>query len=215
MNRYKLIIFDLDGTLADTSPGILNSVRYVQQKMNLPEISLQAMYTHVGPPMEESYNRNFNLEGDKLKEAVRFHKEYAVEQGYKELELYPDIVDTLDILKSQGYLLAIATLKSEITAKKIFDELDLTRKFDIIVGTNQKDLVTKEQVLIKCIEELGAEKEQAILVGDSAYDAIGAEKVQIDFLAVTYGFGFKKEEDVSLYKNVGALNKISDIWTIL
>ena len=215
MNRYKLIIFDLDGTLADTSPGILNCVRYVQAKMNLPEITLQAMYSHVGPPMEESYNKNFGLEGDELKTAVKLHKEYAVEQGYKELELYPDIVETVNLLKNQGYMLAIATLKSEITAKKIFEELGMSEKFDIIVGTNQNDLVTKEQVLAKCIDELDVEKQKVVLIGDSTYDAIGAENVQIDFLAVMYGFGFKKEEDVVLYNNIGTLNKISDIWTIL
>ena len=55
MNNYKLIIFDLDGTLADTSPGILNSIRYARKMMNLPEITLEQMYSHVGPPMEESY----------------------------------------------------------------------------------------------------------------------------------------------------------------
>ena len=73
--KYKLVIFDLDGTLADTSPGILNSIRYTQKKMNLPEISLEKMYSHIGPPMAESYNRNFGLTGDKLQQAINYHKE--------------------------------------------------------------------------------------------------------------------------------------------
>lgn len=74
MSKYKLVIFDMDGTLADTSPGILNSVRYVQRQMNLPEITLEEMYSHVGPPMEESYNRNFGLTGSELKKRLSFIK---------------------------------------------------------------------------------------------------------------------------------------------
>lgn len=64
MKKYKLVIFDMDGTIADTSPGIFNSIRYTEEKMGLPEINYEQMYSHVGPPMEESYNRNFGLTGD-------------------------------------------------------------------------------------------------------------------------------------------------------
>ena len=85
MSKYKLVIFDMDGTLADTSPGILNSIRYTIKQMGLNEISLEQMYSHVGPPMEESYNRNFGLTGDSLKQAVSYHKEYAIQKGFKEL----------------------------------------------------------------------------------------------------------------------------------
>lgn len=215
MKKYKLIIFDLDGTIADTSPGILNSVRYTQQKLDLPEISLEAMYRHVGPPMEESYYNNFRLEGEMLYSAVKFHKEYAMNQGYLELELYPEMDSTLNKLKQKGYLIAIATLKADATAKKIFDNLKLSDKFDIIVGTNQTTLTSKEQVILKCISELKEAKEDVLLVGDSHYDAIGAEKVGVDFLGVLYGFGFQAQEEVAKYQNIGSIKKVSDIWYFL
>lgn len=67
---YKAVIFDLDGTLADTSPGILNIIRYTQKMMDLSEITLEKMYSHVRPPMEESYGRNFGLTGDRLQQAI-------------------------------------------------------------------------------------------------------------------------------------------------
>lgn len=195
MNNYKLIIFDLDGTLADTSPGILNSIRYARKMMNLPEITLEQMYSHVGPPMDESYARNFGLSGDRLRQAVEYHKEYAVKQGYKEIELYPHITDLLDKLKAQGKLTAVATLKAHQTAVKIFDTFGLSDKFDIVTGVDTKAPKTKAQLLEYCLEKSGCDKSQAVLIGDSKYDAIGAKEAGIDFIAVTYGFGFKTEDD--------------------
>ena len=151
--KYKLAIFDLDGTLAYTSPGILNSIRYTQKKMNLPKISLEKMYTHIGPPMAESYNRNFGLTGEALQQAVTFHKEYAMKQGYKEIKLYDGISELLDLLKNKGIFTAVATLKAQSTTLKIFEHLGITNKFDIIKGVEAINPKTKAQLLEECIEE--------------------------------------------------------------
>lgn len=203
MSRYKLIIFDLDGTIADTSPGILNSIRYTQKKMNLPEISLEKMYSHVGPPMEESYHNNFGLEGEALKQAVAFHKEYAVKNGYRELVLYDGMLECLKKLEAAGYLMAVATLKSQGTAVKIFESLGIADKFAVIAGTVPEKHMTKSMLLESCMEKTGVEKAQTVLVGDSSYDAIGAKEANVDFIGATYGFGFKNGEDVDNYPNIG------------
>lgn len=215
MSKYELIIFDLDGTLADTSPGILNSIRYAQKMMNLPEITLEQMYSHVGPPMEESYHRNFGLTGDELNQAVSFHKEYAMKQGYREIELYKGIPELLDELKKHGYKTAVATLKAHTTALKIFESLNLTDKFDIIKGVDIDNPMTKAQLLEHCIMAIGVAKEKALLIGDSIYDANGAQEVGIDFLGVTYGFGFKTESDLNGILNVGLCREAGGIYDIL
>lgn len=196
---YDLIIFDLDGTLADTSPGILNCIRYTQKKMDLPEISLEQMYSYVGPPMEESYHWHFGLTGERLRQATVYHKEYAVMQGYRELELYAHIRELLDALKKQGIQTAVATLKARATAVKIFEHLHMTDSFDLILGTEIDRPLTKAQLLQMCVETLGVEKGRAVLVGDSAYDALGAQQAGIAFIGVTYGFGFQSRADVQKY----------------
>lgn len=211
MGKYKLVIFDMDGTLADTSPGILNSIRYVQNKMKLPEISLEQMYSHVGPPIEESYRRNFGLEGDRLAKAISLHKKYALAQGYKEIQWYNGIVELLNQLKNSGFIIAIATLKSYGTMMKIIDNFDMSDKFDIITGVTGKNLVNKTQLLKYCIETAKIKKEDAVLVGDSKYDALGAVEAGIDFIAVTYGFGFKNKDDVSNYKHTKVCNNVFSI----
>lgn len=208
---YKLVIFDFDGTIADTSQGIINSVKYVQKKMNLPEITYEQMYSHIGPPMEESYNRNFGLEGDRLKKAVSLHKEYAIQNGYCELKIYDGIPSLLDKIHSMGMYTAIATLKAQTTADKILAEFNITDKFDVVIGTDSDKPMTKAQMLKYCIDMLGCKCSETIFIGDSKYDAEGAEKVGIDFIAVTYGFGFKSDNDISEYSHTAVCQNVNQI----
>lgn len=211
MNKYELIIFDLDGTLADTSPGILNSIRYAQKMMDLPPITLEQMYSHVGPPMEESYHRNFGLTGEPLRKAIAYHKEYAMKQGYKEIKLYDGIEELLLALKNSGYKTAVATLKAHITALKIFESLNMTDKFDVIKGVDSENPMTKAQLLQYCIEILNIPKERALLIGDSIYDAKGAQEAGINFLGVTYGFGFKYKEDIGNLPHIGMCRSVGKV----
>lgn len=202
MKKYSTIIFDLDGTLADTSKGIYNCVRYTQQKMNLPAITDAQLHSHVGPPMHESYARNFGLSGDELEMAVRFHKEYALKCGWREATVYKGIPELLITLKNNGIKLAVATLKYEATAKKMLEYLEISGYFDVICGTLSDVKLTKAELLLKCVENCHDETENSMLIGDSLYDALGAQEASIDFIGVTYGFGFKSKEDVNEYPNV-------------
>ena len=209
----KLVIFDMDGTLADTSEGIFNSIRYTQKMMNLPEISYEQMLSHVGPPMEESYARNFGLSGELLKRAVQYHKEYAMQKGYRELKVYNGIIDLLEKMRNTGIRTAVATLKAQTTAEKIANEYfpDL---FDVVIGTDLENPLTKAEMLIKCIDKFQLSKSDAVLVGDSIYDANGAAEAGIDFVAVTYGFGFQANEAIPA-NHITVANGPNDLIKIL
>lgn len=214
MSNYKLVIFDLDGTIADTSPGIFNSIRYAQRMMNLPHLSEVQMRSHVGPPIEESYNRNFGLTGEKLSKAIEYHKEYAVKQGYKELLVYDGIVPLLTTLKKAGIMTAVATLKAHSTAVKIFENLNISDRFNVIIGADPDNPKSKSQMIDHCMNTLVISKSETVLIGDSKYDAIGAEKSGIDFIAVTYGFGFKPNDKIR-YLNIGIAHNPSDILPLI
>ncbi|MBO4488027.1 MAG: HAD hydrolase-like protein [Bacteroidales bacterium] len=203
MRPYQTIIFDLDGTLADTSEGIYNCIRYAQKNMNLPPITDVQMRSHIGPPMHESYERNFHLTGTELELAVGYHKEYALTKGLYETSLYDGVPRLLSQLKSLGSKLAVATLKYEETAQKMLSFLNIASFFDVICGTLSEVKLTKAQLLLKCVDLCQGEKGTALLVGDSSYDALGAQEAGIDFLGVTYGFGFLTKEDVNQYTNIG------------
>lgn len=213
MDKYNTIIWDLDGTLADTSEGIYNSIRYVQQKMNLPQITNEQMRSHIGPPIQESYVRNFNLSGLKLEKAIQYHKEYANEKGLYEVQLYPGIIDLLELLRKKQCKQAVVTLKFEETAKKMLDYLNISCYFEFIYGTCPRLYLPKSEMIKKSIDIINSEKEKVLLIGDSFYDAIGASQAEIDFLPVTYGFGFLNKEDLKDYSHIGhceSAEKISD-----
>lgn len=198
MNTYRLIIFDLDGTLADTSEGIYNSIRYTQEKMNLyPPETEEQMRSHIGPPVEESYNRIFGLTGERLQQAAAYHKEYALQKGLYEARLYDGIPELLAQLKPD-HRLAVATLKFEETATRMLTHLGIAHYFDIICGAIPGQHTTKLDTLQRAMQHCNATPDQTLLIGDSQYDAIGAQQAGIDFLAVTYGFGFKNEEECTM-----------------
>lgn len=213
--KYKLVIFDLDGTLADSSLGILNSISYTQELLCLPPIKQEEKLTFIGPTNRESYNKVFGLKGETLQKAVNYHKEYAMKQGYKELKLYEGIVELLDYLKQNGIVTAVATLKAQSTTLKIFEHLGITDKFDIIKGVEADNPKTKAQLLEDCIKDAKCEKSECVLIGDSKYDAIGAEQLDVDFIGVTYGFGFKSYDDLAGYKFVGVTNTVKNLRTLL
>lgn len=209
MKDYRLIIFDLDGTLADTSEGIYNSIRYTQEKMNLyPPETEEQMRSHIGPPVEESYNRIFGLTGERLQQAAAYHKEYALQKGLYEARLYDGIPELLAQLKPD-HRLAVATLKFEETANKMLTHLGIAHYFDIICGAIPGQHTTKLDTLQRAMLHCHAIPDQTLLIGDSQYDAIGAQQAGMDFLAVTYGFGFKNEDNVNRHLSIGILSCVS------
>lgn len=211
----KLAIFDFDGTIADTSPGIVNSVRYTQEKMKLPEITYEQMLSHVGPPMEESYEKNFGLSGERLKEAVHYHKEYAMMQGYREIKVYDGIPELLRALKGKGIDTAVATLKAQSTAEKILKASFLDKLFDFVIGTDVNRPMSKSEMLQLCMERLQHEKPDAVLIGDSHYDADAATEAGVDFIALTYGFGYKSKSDIGETKCVYVCDTVSKLMKYL
>lgn len=215
MKSYKTVIFDFDGTLADTSEGIYNSIRFAQKTMGLGEITAEQMRSHVGPPMAESYKRNFGLDGEELERAVSLHKQYALEKGAFEVSFYNGIDEVLDELKKMGCTVCIATLKFEQTAKKILNHFGKEHFFDIIRGVSASGGETKAELLYSCAELSGAQISECVLIGDSVYDAKGANEAEMDFIGVTYGFGFTNKDEAIEAGAIAAADSCGELLEIL
>lgn len=206
---YDILIFDLDGTLIDTSEGIFNSVRYAQRKLGLYELTRNELELFIGPPPEKMYKKMYNISDELAKTATKLHREYGLKFGIYEAKLYKNIINCLMCLKESGYLLGVATLKNEMAAKEILKYFKIDIYFDVICGMGSSENSTKAQLISSTIEQLGGGK--ALMVGDSVYDQIGAMEAKVDFAAVLYGFGFKvKPKDVEK-----SLNDISELLQIL
>lgn len=196
MQHIKLIVFDLDGTLADTSPGIYASHRYANQKMRGCVLTDDELSDIIGGPLLDTYIHRFGYSQQEAKQAVRIYREYYAAEGINGAELYSGIDETLCQLKSMGFLTAVATLKEEQLAISILKKLGIDKYLDLIHGMDKSDTLTKADLVRKCADELNCPLQQTVLVGDSKHDAHGAAQAGVDFIGCTYGFGFAAIDDV-------------------
>ena len=190
---YDYLFFDLDGTIMDSAPGIYASVRYALSKYGL-EADERTLQTFVGPPLDDSFMREFGFSKEKADEAVRFYREYYPEKGIFEQTAYPGVPEALAKLRAAGRKVYLATSKPEPFAKRILDRFGLTGYFDIAAGASFDDSrADKDQVLRYLIAML-PEGEQAVdegrvlMVGDRKYDVEGAKALGIPCLGVGYGY---------------------------
>lgn len=206
MKNYKLIIFDLDGTLADTSRGIINCHKHANLMMGNPIYDEKVLASVIGGPLLDTYKTKFKYSDKDARKAVDIYRERYAKEGFKEAILYPGMKACLEALKGAGYKLAVATLKAERFAIPLLNELGIGNLFDVIHGVDERDTHTKSSLIDLCINELGLEKNDAVLVGDSIHDSVGANASGIDFISALYGFGFKSTSDVEASNSVATIS---------
>ncbi len=213
MKKFQLIIFDLDGTLLDTSQGIFNSVRYAEKELNLVPIAESRLKEFVGPPPKKMYKLIYNLSEDLVQRAVQLHREYGKLHAIFEAKVYSGIVEVLQRLREKEYKIGVATLKSQHIAEKILQNFDLSKYFDVIVGMDEAETLTKAKTLMMVMDKVKVENvEDVVLVGDSEYDLIGANEVGISFIPALYGFGFKGEvEGSNIVSNINTPLELIEI----
>ena len=190
---FKYVLFDFDGTLTDSARGIKNCIIYSCEKMGLTVPSDKVLDTFLGPPLAEKYAEVFMLTPEKAQEAVDIYRERFAPIGLFENDVYEGVFEMLKSLKDAGCILGVATSKPEIYAKKILDHFDLTKYFDVLVGSDLKGgKHDKTDVLKEALSKMNP-KEKAVMVGDRCFDIESAHILGTYSLAVTYGYG-KKEE---------------------
>jgi len=188
---YSEILFDLDGTVADSGKGIINSTAYTLEKMGLKVPEYSVLRNMVGPPPKEILP-SFGVPQDRVEEAGKIYRNrYDNEGGYLESSLYDGITELLKKLKDNGFKVYIATSKPEHVALKLIDYLGITHLFDAIVGAYYPDnRITKAQVLTYLLDKYTPRK--PLMVGDTDFDVIGADKMSIPCVGVSWGFGNKE-----------------------
>lgn len=193
--KYLSVIFDLDGTLLDTSQGIYSTVEYTLNLLEKEMLVGDAKKQLIGPPMYESFNRVCGLTKDESEKAVDIYRKRYEEVGQFRTVIYPGIIDLLDYLKSLDIRLGVASLKLDEFAKSTIQHFFDEKYFDIVLGSNNMVLRNlKSQLTLDCIKYLNSTPDKSVLIGDSFYDGRGAKEAKVDFIAAIYGFGFNSDE---------------------
>lgn len=193
LRNMKLVIFDFDGTIADTSPGILDSHRFALNAMGRKIPSEDELRKVIGGNLLKVYINTFGFSEAGAREAVRVYRERYAEVGVHKATLYSGFEDTLKLLKERGYKIGIATLKAESFAKTMVQEMKIAEYFDAICGMDPNDGLDKAELILKCCNLCNCEKEYAVLIGDSDNDWLGSKQAKVKFIGATYGFGFKPD----------------------
>ena len=185
MPSISAIFFDLDGTLVDSSLGIHNAFTHTFKELGVPSPDAKTIRSFMGPPLESSFATC--LPKDQISEAVQIYRSYYKAKGIHEAQLFPQVVDLLEKLSS-NYPLYITTTKNTPTAQDMTKNLGVYHFFDGIYGSSP-EAPHKADVIRQTLQTHQLAPEQAIIIGDTKFDMLGAQETGIQKLAVTWGFG--------------------------
>lgn len=188
--RYKLAVFDLDGTLLDSLKDLWASVNVILKAHNHPERSLEEIRQFVGNGSVKLIERAVPAGTSKEEEKIIHdeYKEYYDKHCNDLTKAYDGILDVLKVLKNNGVKLAILSNKPNFTVEKLND-IYFEGLFEIARGSLPEVAVKPApDSLLRILEDLKIAKEDTVYIGDSDVDVNTAKNAGVDEIAVTWGF---------------------------
>ena len=186
--KKRAVLFDLDGTLTDSGEGIINCATLALEHFGLPVPDRNAMRVFVGPPLRDTFLQ-FGVREADVEEAIAVFRGRYAKVGKFENVPYAGIRELLEALQAAGHRLFVATSKPEILAKEILAKFDLAGYFECICGATLDGSRDSKASVIAYLLELTGGVQNAIMVGDTAFDVIGAKEHGIPAVGVAWGYG--------------------------
>lgn len=190
----KTVFFDLDGTLTDSAPGIVNSVAYALERMGHPPMSRAEMAYFVGPALTDAFQEKCGFNKEDALRAIAFFRAYFTQKGIWENSPYPGVKEMLSRLRDAGLLLRVATSKPTVFAERILERFGLLPFFARVDGAplDEAQSGDKESVLADALLACPAE-DGSLMVGDRKFDVLAGKKMGLVTVAVSYGYGSPEE----------------------
>jgi phosphoglycolate phosphatase len=193
------VVFDLDGTLTDSGPGILRSTQLALERMNagggadFPAPAVTELSWIIGPPLQDSFVKLVGA--DRAPALLAFFRERYSTVGLFENSLYDGVVEALERLTALDYRLFVATSKAEPYARRILDHFGLAKYFIQIYGAEMDGRRSAKSELLTYLlgrERIGA-TQRVVMIGDRRHDALGARAVGIPAIGALWGYGDAEE----------------------
>lgn len=192
MYRYDAILFDVDGTLIDSAPGILHTLEQVFSTMKV-DITGVDLRRYLGPPLRRTFGEYFEQDAE-IERATELYRSLYARQGSHECAAYPGAKEMLCRLRNAGFVLCTATSKPTQVVRPILEEQGLLPLFDAVVGASMdKSRDTKTEVIRYALDLPQLKGKHVLMVGDRRDDMQGAADCKLDALAVLYGYGSREE----------------------
>ena len=208
---YDTVFFDLDGTLTDSVPGIMNSVRYALEKGGYPPLDEAALRSCVGPPLADQFVKLLGVSREESLRLLELYREYFAVKGIYENSLYDGIYGLLERLSGDGCRLVLCTGKPEKFARIVLEYFKIDGFFcDVLGPTMDGKYNDKAESLAVLLARSGGRHN--VFVGDRMFDAEAARKNGIECIGVLWGCGSERELRESgagfIACNVGELERL-------
>lgn len=192
MPRYDAVLFDVDGTLLHSRPGILDTFSYAFRMMGLDPSGMD-LGRYLGPPLRQSFAEHFDSDAD-IERAVAFYRTRYAQRGMHMCSPFPGVQDMLHTLQAAGLFLATATSKPTEVVTPILAEQGIAGFFDHIGGASMdKSVDTKTAVIRSVLDDPRLKGKKILMVGDRQDDMQGASDCRIPAAGVLYGYGSREE----------------------
>ena len=191
---WDVLLFDLDGTLTDSGPGIMHAAGTALAPFGITGLRERELRYFVGPPLVESFA--VYLPQADVQTAIDRFRAYYRETGWLENEPYPGVRECLQALRAAGKRMYVATSKLESMARQVLMHFDLMRYFDGVCGglADDPEAGKKVSVVRRALREAGCTgPSRAILSGDREYDIYGGHAAGVQTAGVLYGYGSREE----------------------
>lgn len=194
-NDGKSLLLDLDGTLVDSASDLAIALNSVLQQHKRPTVTLNAVRCMIGDGIGALVERGFAVSGQPtsgaiLSEAIEQCQKFYALHSSDTTRLYPQVAETLTLLRSRGYAMAVCTNKPEGIACEILRALGVQAAIELVVGGDTLASRKPDPApLLAAIDKLGAPPGSAVMVGDGHHDVLAARAAGVPVVFVSYGYG--------------------------
>jgi len=199
---YSCILFDLDGTIVDSAPGITATLAYMFEQLGKPIPTPSELLKYVGPPLLDSFRDYAGFDAEESAVALAVYREKYLNVGAYDATQYPGVGLVLKAVHESPVPMSLATSKPETPATLILEHFNLARYFDIITGASDDEVRSaKKDVVAEALIRLaamGADISRPVLVGDREHDVHGAAANDVPTIFVEWGYGSVAEQAGSI-----------------
>lgn len=187
ISQRPCILFDFDGTLANTAPGIVDIARQVLGEFGMSEAEMGDLTRLVGPPFPAAFSQIYGMSPERAEQVGARYREVYRSLGPETHPLYEGIFELLHDLAATGRRLAVTTSKGRDLALRFLADDGVADVFEVVVGKVDPAKSDKPRLVARTLEVLGCPACEAVMVGDRLYDVEGAHANGVTCVGVRYG----------------------------
>ena len=212
MKTKHFLLFDLDGTVSNSAPGIMDSIEYALSGMGIASPGRDFLAKFVGPPLRYSFKNYIGLSESDIEKALKLYREHYSEKGIYNNSLFDGTADFLKKAKEEGKTVMLATSKPKVFADRVLEYLKVAQYFDYVSAAGfTPEHNEKWEIIASALKESGAEKSDCVMIGDRIYDVEGAGRNGIPCIGIVNGSPFENElHECGAYKVVKDFYELSD-----